>query len=119
MTFLFQLSQCFDPLLLGWGVCRMTMSSQMLGMSLRTGVCLAGLRLGDQARSNPVHFALILSACFCSGGWVVSLTNQCLQMGFVEKEVLQALCDTHGAIVRLHQCKTPEIPRGVKVSCGH
>ena len=121
MAFLFQLSQCFDPLLLGWGVCRrmhVLMSSQALGMSLRSRVCLAGLRLGDQARSNPVRFALLLSACFCSGGRVVNLMNQCLQTGFAEKEVLQAWCGSHGAVARRHPCKTPEIHGGVKVSCG-
>lgn len=49
---------------------------------------------------------------------MVNLMNQCLQMGFVEKEVLQALCDIHGSIVRLHQCESPGIHRGVKGSCG-
>ena len=56
--------------------------------------------------------------CLCSGGQVVNLMKQCLQMGFVEKEVLQALCDSHRAVARLHPCKTPEIHGGVKVSCG-
>ena len=49
---------------------------------------------------------------------MVNLMNQCLQMGFEEQEVMQALCDTHGAVAGLHQCKTAEIHRGVKVSCG-
>lgn len=44
--------------------------------------------------------------------------NQCLQIEFVEKEVLQVLCDAHEAVARLHQCKTPVIHRGGKVSCG-
>ena len=65
-----------------------------------------------------MRFALVLSACFHSGGQVVNLMNQCLQMGFEEQEVMQALCDTHGAVAGLHQCKTAEIHRGVKVSCG-
>lgn len=94
------------------------MSSQALGMSLHTRVRLTGLRVGDPARSSPVCFALVLSACFCSGGQEVNLVNQCLQTGFAEKEVLQALCDSHGAAARLHQCKTPEIHGGVKGSCG-
>ena len=63
------------------------LSSQALGMSLRSRVCL---RLGDQARWNPVCFAVILSACFCSGGQVVKLMKQCLQMGFAEQEVRPA-----------------------------
>ena len=94
------------------------MCSQALGMSLLSKVCVAGLRPGDQARWNPVRFALVLSACFCSGGQVVNLMKQCLQTGFAEQEVLQALCDTHGAVARLRQCKRAEIPGGVKVSCG-
>ena len=94
------------------------MPSQALGLSLRSRVCVAGLRLGEQARWNPVRFALVLSACFCSGGQVVKLMKQCLQTGFVEQEVLQALCDSHGAVARLRQCKRAEIPGGVKVSCG-
>ena len=49
---------------------------------------------------------------------MVNLTSQCLQVGFAEKEVLQALCATHGAVARLRQCKRAEIPGGVKVSCG-
>ena len=56
--------------------------------------------------------------CLCSGGQVVNLMKQCLQICFVEKEVLQALCDSHRAVARLHPCKTPEIHGGVKVSCG-
>jgi len=91
------------------------LSNQALGMSLRSRVCL---RLGDQARWNPVCFAVVLSACFCSGGQVVNLMKQCLQTGFAEQEVLQALCDRHGAVARLRQCKRAEIPGGVKVSCG-
>ena len=94
------------------------MCSQALGMSLRSRVCVAGLRPGDQARWNPVCFAVVLSACFCSGGQVVNLMKQCLQTGFAEQEVLQALCDSHGAVARLRQCKRAEIPGGVKVSCG-
>ena len=87
-------------------------------MSLHSRVCVAGLRLGEQARWNPVRFALVLSVCFCSGGQVVKLMKQCLQTGFVEQEVLQALCDSHGAVARLRQCKTAEMHGGVKVSCG-
>ena len=64
------------------------------------------------------HFALGLSACLCSGGQVVNLMKQCLQVGLAEKEVLQALCDSHGAVARLHQCKSPEMHGGVKGSCG-
>ena len=94
------------------------MCSQALGMSLLSKVCVAGLRPGDQARWNPVCFAVVLSACFCSGGQVVNLMKQCLQTGFAEQEVLQALCDAHGAVARLRQCKRAEIPGGVKVSCG-
>ena len=94
------------------------LSSQALGMSLRSRVCLAGLRLGIQARWNSVHFAVVLSACFCSGGQVVNLMKQCLQTGFAEQEVLQALCDAHGAVARLRQCKRGEIHGGVKVSYG-
>ena len=94
------------------------LSNQALGMSLRSRVCVAGLRLGEQARWNPVCFAVVLSACFCSGGPVVNLMKQCLQTGLAEQEVLQALCDTHGAVARLRQCKRAEIPGGVKVSCG-
>ena len=94
------------------------MCSQALGMSLLSKVCVAGLRPGDQARWNPVSFALVLSACFCSGGQVVNLMKQCLQTGLAEQEVLQALCDSHGAVARLRQCKRAEIPGGVKVSCG-
>ena len=94
------------------------MCSQALGMSLLSKVCVAGLRPGDQARWNPVCFALVLSACFCSGGQVVNLMKQCLQTGFAEQEVLQALCDAHGAVARLRQCRRAEIPGGVKVSCG-
>ena len=63
------------------------LSSQALGMSLRSRVCL---RLGEQARWNPVCFAVVLSACFCSGGQVVKLMKQCLQMGFAEQEVRPA-----------------------------
>ena len=37
---------------------------------------------------------------------MVNLMNQCLQMGLAEKEVLQALCGSHGAVARLHQCKS-------------
>ena len=94
------------------------MCSQALGMSLLSKVCVAGLRPGDQARWNPVCLALVLSACFCSEGPVVNLMKQCLQTGFAEQEVLQALCDRHGAVARLRQCKRAEIPGGVKVSCG-
>ena len=94
------------------------LSSQALVMSLRSRVCLAGLRIGNQARWNSVRFAVVLSACFCSGEQVVNLMKQCPQMGFAEQEVLQALCDRHGAVARLHQCKRAEIPGGVKVSCG-
>ena len=97
---------------------RVLMSIQALGMSLRSRVCVAGLRPGDQARWNPVCFAVVLSACFCSGGQVVNLMKQCLQTGFAEQEVLQALCDSHGAVARLRQCRRAEIPGGVKVSCG-
>ena len=64
------------------------------------------------------YFALVLSAFFCSAGQVVNLMKQCLQTEFAEQEVLQALCDAHGAVVRLRQCKRAEIPGGVKVSCG-
>ena len=49
---------------------------------------------------------------------MVNLMKQCLQTGFAEQEVLQALCDAHGAVARLRQCKRAEIPGGVKVSCG-
>ena len=94
------------------------MSSQALGLSLRSRVCVAGLRPGDQARWNPVCFAVVLSACFCSGGQVVNLTSQCLQVGFAEKEVLQALCATHGAVARRLQGKTWEIHGALKASCG-
>ena len=87
--------------------------------SAEQGMCVAGVRLvGEQARWNPVRFALVLSACFCSAGQVVNLMKQCLQTGFAEQEVLQALCDTHGAEARLRQCKTAEMHGGVKVSCG-
>ena len=87
--------------------------------SAEQGMCVAGLRLvGDQARWNPVRFALVLSACFCSGGQVVKLMKQCLQTGFAEQEVLQALCDSNGAVARLRQCKTAEMHGGVKVSGG-
>ena len=55
---------------------------------------------------------------FCSGGQVVNLMKQCLQTEFAEQEVLQALCDSHGAVARLRQCKTAEMHGGVKVSCG-
>ena len=74
--------------------------------------------VGVQTRWNPERFALVLSACFCSGGQVVNLMKQCLQMEFVEQEVLQALCDSHGAVARLRQCKRAVIPGAVKVSCG-
>ena len=94
------------------------MSIQALGLSPRSRVCVAGLRFGEQARWNPVCFAVVLSACFCSGGQVVKLMKQCLQTGFAEQEVLQALCDRHGAVARLRQCKRAEIHGGVKVSCG-
>ena len=94
------------------------MCSQALGMSLFSKVCVAGLRPGDQARWNPVCFALVLSVCFYSGGQVVNLMKQCLQMGFAEQGVLQALCDTHGAVGGLHQRKTAEMHGGVKVSSG-
>ena len=63
-------------------------------------------------------FALGLGVCLCSGGQVVNLTSQSLQMGFAEKEVLQALCGSHGAGARLRQCKSPAMHGGVKVSCG-
>lgn len=46
------------------------------------------------------------------------LFDQGLQVGFAEKEVLQSLCDTHGAVARLHQYKTLEIHRNLKVGCG-
>ena len=49
---------------------------------------------------------------------MVNLMKQCLQTGFAEQEVLQALCDSHGAVARLRQCKRAEIHGGVKVSCG-
>ena len=49
---------------------------------------------------------------------MVKLMKQCLQTGFVEQEVLQALCDSHGAVARLRQCKTAEMHGVVKVSCG-
>ena len=97
---------------------RVLMSIQALGMSLRSRVCVAGLRLGEQARWNPVCFAVVLSACFCSGGQVVNLMKQCLQTEFAEQEVLQALCDSDGAVARLRQCKRAVIPGAVKVSCG-
>ena len=87
-------------------------------MSLRSRVCVAGLRLGEQARWNPVCFAVVLIAGFVSGGQVVNLMKQCLQMGFAEQEVLQALCDTHGAEARLRPCKTAEMHGGMKVSGG-
>ena len=74
--------------------------------------------VGVQTRWNPERFALVLSACFCSAGQVVNLMKQCLQTGFAEQEVLQALCDAHGAVARLRQCRRAEIPGGVKVSCG-
>ena len=74
--------------------------------------------VGEQTRWNPERFALVLSACFCSGGQVVNLMKQCLQTEFAEQEVLQALCDSDGAVARLRQCKRAEIPGGVKVSCG-
>ena len=74
--------------------------------------------VGVQTRWKPERFALVLSACFCSAGQVVNLMKQCPQMGFAEQEVLQALCDRHGAVARLRQCKRAEIPGGVKVSCG-
>ena len=87
--------------------------------SAEQGMCVAGVRLvGEQARWNPVRFAVVLSACFCSAGQVVNLMKQCLQTGFVEQEVLQALCDSHGAVARLRQCKTAEMHGGVKVSGG-
>ena len=38
--------------------------------------------------------------------------------GAGEQEVLQALCDAHGAVARLRQCKRAVIPGAVKVSCG-
>ena len=69
---------------------RVLMSIQALGMSLRSRVCVGGLRLGEQARWNPVCFAVVLSGCFCSGGQVVKLMKQCLQMGFAEQEVRPA-----------------------------
>ena len=69
---------------------RVLMSIQALGMSLRSRVCVAGLRLGEQASWNPVRFTLVLSVCFCSGGQVVKLMKQCLQMGFAEQEVRPA-----------------------------
>ena len=87
--------------------------------SAEQGMCVAGVRLvEEQARWNPMRFAVVLSACFCSEGPVVNLMKQCLQTGFAEQEVLQALCDRHGAVARLRQCKRAEIPGGVKVSCG-
>ena len=49
---------------------------------------------------------------------MVKLMKQCLQMGFAKQEVLKALCDTHGAVAGLHQCKTAEMHGGVKVSGG-
>ena len=49
---------------------------------------------------------------------MVKLMKQCLQMGFAEQEVLQALCDTHGAEARLRPCKTAEMHGGMKVSGG-
>ena len=59
--------------------------------SAEQGMCVAGLRLvGEQARWNPERFALVLSVCFCSGGQVVKLMKQCLQMGFAEQEVRPA-----------------------------
>ena len=86
--------------------------------SAEQGMCVAGVRLvGEQARWNPVLCSC--SQCFfCSGGQVVNLMKQCLQTGFAEQEVLQALCDSHGAVARLRQCRRAEIPGGVKVSCG-
>ena len=87
--------------------------------SAEQGMCVAGVRLvEEQARWNPVCFAVVLSACFCSGGQVVNLTSQCLQVGFAEKEVLQALCATHGAVARRLQGKTWEIHGALKASCG-
>ena len=78
--------------------------------SAEQGMCVAGVRLvEEQARWNPVRFAVVLSACFCSEGPVVNLMKQCLQTGLAEQEVLQALCDTHGAVARLHQCLTAEM----------
>ena len=59
--------------------------------SAEQGMCVAGVRLvGEQARWNPVCFAVVLSGCFCSGGQVVKLMKQCLQMGFAEQEVRPA-----------------------------
>ena len=49
---------------------------------------------------------------------MVNLTSQCLQVGFAEKEVLQALCATHGAVARQLQGKTWEIHGALKASCG-
>ena len=49
---------------------------------------------------------------------MVKLMKQCLQTEFAEQEVLQALCDAHGAVARLRQCKRAVIPGAVKVSCG-
>ena len=49
---------------------------------------------------------------------MVKLMKQCLQTGFAEQDVLQALCDTHRAEARLRQCKTAEMHGGMKVSCG-
>ena len=75
--------------------------------SAEQGMCVAGVRLvEEQARWNPVRFAVVLSACFCSEGPVVNLMKQCLQTGFAEQEVLQALCDRHGAVARLRQCRS-------------
>ena len=45
---------------------------------------------------------------------MVNLMNQCLQVGFAEKEVLQALCATHGAVARRLQGKTWEIHGALK-----
>lgn len=42
---------------------------------------------------------------------MVNLTSQCLQVGFAEKEVLQALCATHGAVARRLQGKNVGNPR--------
>ena len=42
---------------------------------------------------------------------MVKLMKQCLQTGFAEQEVLQALCDAHGAVARLRQCKKSSNPR--------
>ena len=86
--------------------------------SAEQGMCVAGLTLWGSRPGGIQYFALVLSAFFCSAGQVVNLMKQCLQTGFAEQEVLQALCDSHGAVARLRQCKRAEIPGGVKVSCG-